>query len=62
MMNFFAQLSRSSPSRKPSANVQALLLKFCRSKATGIDNISAKLLREYPDLIAVSHIYLVNPC
>ena len=34
--------------------VQTLLLKFCRCKASGLDNISAKLLREYPDLIAES--------
>ena len=35
-----------------SAHVFSLLSKLCRSKATGLDNISAKLLRECPDLLA----------
>ena len=30
------------------------LNKFCRSKATGLDNISAKIIRECADLISVS--------
>ena len=30
------------------------LTKLCRSKATGLDSISARLLREWPDLIAKS--------
>ena len=34
--------------------VFALLWKLCKSKATGLDNISARLLRECPDLLAES--------
>ena len=37
-----------------SAHIFSLLLKLCKSKATVLDNISAKLLRECPDLIAES--------
>ena len=33
-------------------HVFALLSKLCKSKATGLDNISAKLLRECPDVLA----------
>ena len=36
-----------------SAHIYSLLSKLCKSKATGLDSISAKLLRECPDLIAV---------
>ena len=32
--------------------VFSLLSKLCKSKATGLDRISAKLLRVCPDLIA----------
>ena len=35
-------------------HVFALLSKLCKSKATGLDNISAKLLRECPDVLAES--------
>ena len=38
----------------------SLLSKLCKSKATGLDNISAKLLRECPDLIAESLTYIFN--
>ena len=40
--------------------VFALLSKLCRSKATGLDNISAKLLRECPDLLAESLTHMFN--
>ena len=60
MKNFFAQLTRSSPLRKHRQNTFSLLSKLCRSKATGLDNISAKLLRECPDLIAESLTYIFN--
>ena len=35
-----------------SSNVRTLLSKLCKSKATGLDRISARLLRECSDLIA----------
>ena len=43
-----------------STHVLSLLSKLCRSKATGLDNISAKLLREYPDLLAESLTVIFN--
>ena len=43
-----------------SSAVFALLSRLCRSKATGLDNISAKLLRECPDLISISLTHLFN--
>ena len=42
------------------ANFSSMLSKLCRSKTTGLDNISAKLLRECPDLIAESLTYIFN--
>ena len=33
------------------STVLSLLSKFCKSKATGLDKISARLLRECPDLL-----------
>ena len=41
-------------------SVFALLSKFCKSKATGLDNISAKLLRECPDLLDESLTHRFN--
>jgi len=41
-------------------HVFALLSKLCKSKATGLDNISAKLLRECPDLLAESLTHIFN--
>ena len=38
----------------------SLLSKLCKSKATGLDKISAKLLRECPDLIAASLTLIFN--
>jgi len=43
-----------------SAHILSLLSKLCKSKATGLDKISAKLLREYPDLIAESLTIIFN--
>ena len=43
-----------------SSNVLKLLSKLCKSKATGLDNISAKLLRECPDLISNSLTTIFN--
>ena len=43
-----------------SAHIFSLLSKLCKSKATGLDNISAELLRECPDLIAASVTYIFN--
>ena len=40
-----------------SAHIFSLLSKLFKSKATGLDNISTKLLRESADLIAVSYIF-----
>ena len=40
--------------------VFVLLSKLSRSKATGLDKISSRLLRECPDLIAESLIYIFN--
>ena len=44
----------------PTCNVFALLSKLCKSKATGLDNISAKLLRECRDVLAESLTHLFN--
>ena len=41
-------------------HVFALLSKLCKSKATGLDNISAKLPRECPDLLVESLTYIFN--
>ena len=41
-------------------HVFALLSKLCNSKATGLDNISAKLLRECPDVLAESLTHIFN--
>ena len=41
-------------------HVFALLSKLCKSKATGLDNISAKLLRECPDVIAETLTHIFN--
>ena len=41
-------------------HVFALLSKLCKSKATGLDNISAKLLRECPDVLAESLTHIFN--
>ena len=43
-----------------SSHIFSLLSKLCKFKATGLDNISAKLLRECPDLIAESLTYIFN--
>ena len=44
-----------------SSNIVFLgLNKLCRSKATGLDNISAKIMRECADLISVSLCDLFN--
>ena len=43
-----------------SAHVLSPLSKLCRYKATGLDNISAKLLKESPDLKAESLTYIFN--
>ena len=42
------------------AQVFALLSKLCKSKTTGLDNISAKLLRECPDLLVESLTRIFN--
>ena len=47
--SFFVQLLKTT-----TAHILSLLSKLCESKATGLDKISAKLLRECPDLIAES--------
>ena len=47
----------------PSTNcsiVFSYLNKLCRSKATGLDNISARIVRECADFISVSLCYLFN--
>ena len=41
-------------------HVFALLSKLYKSKATGLDSISAKLLRECPDLLAQSLTHIFN--
>ena len=41
-------------------HVFVLLSRLCKSKATGLDNISAKLLRECPDVLAESPTHLFN--
>ena len=43
-----------SVSSTSSSTVFSHLNKLCRSKATGLDNISAKIIRECADLISVS--------
>ena len=49
----------SFPSTKCSI-VFSHLNKLCRSKATGLDNISARIVRESADFISVSLCYLFN--
>ena len=46
--------NKFSFSSTSSSNVFSHLNKLCRSKATGLDNISAKIIRERADLISVS--------
>ena len=41
-------------------HVFALLSKLCKSKATGLDNISAKFPRECPDVLAESLTHIFN--
>ena len=43
-----------------TAYILSLLSKLCKSKATGLDKISAKLLKECPDLIAESLTLIFN--
>ena len=43
-----------------TAHILSLLSKLCKSKATGTDKISAKLLKECPDLIAESLTLIFN--
>ena len=43
-----------SVSSTSSSIVFSYLNKLCRSKATGLDNISAKIIRDCADLISVS--------
>ena len=43
-----------------TAQVFSLLSKLCQSKATGLDNISAKLLRQCPDLLSESLTVIFN--
>ena len=43
-----------------STHIFSLLSKLFRSKTTGLDNISAKLLRKCPDLLAQSLTVLFN--
>ena len=43
-----------------TAHILSLLSKLCKSKATGLDKISAKLLKECPDLIAESLTLIFN--
>ena len=66
MKNFFVQLSDKEFvfEETTSAHIFSLLSKHCTSKATGLDNISAKLFRGCPNLIAESltYIFLTNPC
>ena len=61
MKNFFVQVTRSSSLRKQHRHIFfSPLSKLCKSKATGLDNIAAKLLRECPNLIAESLTYIFN--
>ena len=46
--------SKFSFSSTSSSTVFSHLNKLCRSKETGLDNISAKIIRECADLISVS--------
>ena len=63
--NSFAEFLRETDKdfmfeKTTSTHVFSLLSKLCRSKATGLDNISAKLLRECPDLLAESLTVIFN--
>ena len=61
MKNFFLQLTKEFVFEETtSAHIFSLLSKLCKSKATGLDNISTKLLRECPDLIAESLTYIFD--
>ena len=43
-----------------TAEVFSLQSKLCQTKATGLDNISAKLLRQCPDLLSESLTVIFN--
>ena len=49
---------RHTPTKNFSSTSSSIVFshlnKLCRSKATGLDNISAKIIRERADLISVS--------
>ena len=58
---FLIETDKNFVLEKPTpTHVFALLSKLCKSKATGLDNISAKLLRECPDVLAESLTHLFN--
>ena len=52
--------NKFSFSSTSSSIVFSHLNKLCRSKATGLDNISAKIIRECADMISVSLCDLFN--
>ena len=57
---FLTQTDKNFAFEKTTPHVFALLSKLCKSKATGLDNISAKLVRECPDVLAESLTHIFN--
>ena len=58
--NINVNQNKFSFSSTSSSIVSSHLNKLCRSKATGLDNISGKIIRKYADLISVSLCDLFN--
>ena len=57
--NYSIPLVTKSRPMKSQRNIKELQF-LCKSKATGLDNISAKLLREWPDRISNSLTTIFN--
>ena len=58
---FLTETDKKKKKKKTTpTHVFVLLSRLCKSKATGLDNISAKLLRECPDVLAESPTHLFN--
>ena len=52
-MGVFVEEEERRPEAAPATEVFSLLNKLNKSKATGLDNIAARLIRECADLICI---------
>ena len=57
---FLSETDEDFMFEKTTSHIFSLLSKLFRSKTTGLDNISAKLLRKCPDFIAQSLTVIFN--